>query len=148
MPRDGLIANLSYIFSQVLGLDFGPWYGIRVWGLDTGYGFRALIRYTLDWFMTVGRTTSAKRPFWIFWLIWLISHIIHLSHKMQTEDSNPFERYYGFSIRLSAHTGYRIHISAHMDSKSTVSAQKSTRDSKSKIYSGAPLFLHSFLDRG
>ena len=41
MPRDGFIANLSYIFLQVSGLDFG----IRASGLDTGYGIQANTGY-------------------------------------------------------------------------------------------------------
>ena len=45
MPRDGLIANLSYIFLQVSGLDFGPRYGIiRASIQDTGFGPRYGIR--------------------------------------------------------------------------------------------------------
>ena len=42
MPRDSLIANLSYIFLQVSGLDFGPGLGYGLQGSirDTGFGIQ------------------------------------------------------------------------------------------------------------
>ena len=95
-----VVSDTRFVCLQVGDYRFGGVYGrcgstvdkMRTWLEGVGSSLRDCRWVVLgDW-----NAASAKRPFWIFWLIWLISHIIHVSQKFQTEDSNPYERYYGF----------------------------------------------------